>query len=660
MANDVTLTLENAYIGSAYSPIVEVTDVTEGHEVSITSADPESAGHVVTHSFVVKDGGNAEDYQELSRMVREATEELDDALEALPATVKGDVDQWLDDHPEATTTVQDNSLPDAKLIQTGGILSLVHDARMASFGLVSGYWNAGRNIAVPTETGDEVTTTFIPVKPGMRIKLNLRYPSQQNGWLIRMYLAADGSKTGSRTVMLNEKVTEWESELEVPSDSLARYVSFSYRRFVSGTLTVSYLDEIPYELTNMLDRSLGILMPDIAITETSGVIQSDGTIADSESPNYEVYTSEIPVASDTSLFVRVRAVGSDLALWVACAVYDALDVMIGYHVINGSTSNYKGSDWVTSITVTEVGARSVRICYATYGDANHGITVKYANPYPMLLDLYDIAKSDVRQKSYDYKNSPVKSVNHRGYNTVAPENTLPAFRLSKVQGFDIVETDIRLTSDGVPVLLHDEKINRTARNPDGTEISSQLKIMNLTFEQARSYDYGIWKGDEYAGTQIPTLEEGLTLCRNINLHMYLELESSSITTRAQVEQLIEIVRSCGMQDKVTWISFSNELLSYVVDVDPFARVGQLKNESTVATMDQIAALRTGMNEVFLNCYRPLVNDTLVQECMERKIPLEMWTANNPSQITSMPTYVTGFTSDQYIAEKVLYDANIEG
>lgn len=115
MANDVTLRLENAYIGSAYSPIVEVTDVTEGHEVSITSADPESAGHVVTHSFVVKDGGNAEDYQELSRMVREATEELDDALEALPATVKGDVDQWLDDHPEATTTVMDGAVTTAKL-----------------------------------------------------------------------------------------------------------------------------------------------------------------------------------------------------------------------------------------------------------------------------------------------------------------------------------------------------------------------------------------------------------------------------------------------------------------------------------------------------------------------------------------------------------------
>ena len=45
----------------------------------------------------------------------------------------------------------------------------------------------------------------------------------------------------------------------------------------------------------------------------------------------------------------------------------------------------------------------------------------------------------------------VTAVNHRGYNTVAPENTLPAFKLSKINGFNIVETDVQFTSDGVAV-----------------------------------------------------------------------------------------------------------------------------------------------------------------------------------------------------------------
>lgn len=115
MPNDVTIDLGNAYIGSAYSPIIEVTEVESGHEVAITSADPESAGHTVTQSFTVKDGGNAEDYQHLSEEVAKAVDDLNETLDGIPTLVSGDVEQWLDDHPEATTTVEDGAVSTAKL-----------------------------------------------------------------------------------------------------------------------------------------------------------------------------------------------------------------------------------------------------------------------------------------------------------------------------------------------------------------------------------------------------------------------------------------------------------------------------------------------------------------------------------------------------------------
>ena len=57
----------------------------------------------------------------------------------------------------------------------------------------------------------------------------------------------------------------------------------------------------------------------------------------------------------------------------------------------------------------------------------------------------------------------MRSINHRGYNKIAPENTIPAYALSKENGYKYVETDVRFTSDGIPVLLHDVSINRTAR-----------------------------------------------------------------------------------------------------------------------------------------------------------------------------------------------------
>ena len=72
--------------------------------------------------------------------------------------------------------------------------------------------------------------------------------------------------------------------------------------------------------------------------------------------------------------------------------------------------------------------------------------------------------------------SYVKGINHRGYATVAPENTLPAYQLSAKKGFRYVETDVLFTSDNVPVLLHDITIDRTS---NGTGNSAYIRISRL-------------------------------------------------------------------------------------------------------------------------------------------------------------------------------------
>ena len=88
----------------------------------------------------------------------------------------------------------------------------------------------------------------------------------------------------------------------------------------------------------------------------------------------------------------------------------------------------------------------------------------------------------------------IKKVAHRGFSTIAPENTLPAYLLAKSKGFDYVECDISFTSDGVPVLLHDETITRTS---NGTGA-----ISSMTLATAKTFDFGLWKNASYAGTRI--------------------------------------------------------------------------------------------------------------------------------------------------------------
>lgn len=244
----------------------------------------------------------------------------------------------------------------------------------------------------------------------------------------------------------------------------------------------------------------------------------------------------------------------------------------------------------------------------------------------------------------------ILGINHRGYSSVAPENTLPAYKLSKTNGFNYVEADVSFTSDGVAVLLHDSTIDRTS---DGTG-----SISSMTYEEVSQYDFGSWKSTDYAGTKIPTFEDFIKLCKNIGLHPYIELKSNGSYTETQIQNLIDIVQECGMKGKVTYISFSSAFLVYVKNYDSTARLGFLASSTNANTINTVKSLMTGENEVFLDISIGVLGDSGIETCIANDIPLEVWTVNSESVIKSLHPYITGVTSDNLVAGKVLYDANI--
>ena len=254
----------------------------------------------------------------------------------------------------------------------------------------------------------------------------------------------------------------------------------------------------------------------------------------------------------------------------------------------------------------------------------------------------------------------MRSINHRGLNQKAPENTLPAYKLSKTYGFDFVECDVRWTSDNVPVLIHDESINRTARNADGTEISGVVNIADITYAEASTYDFGAYKSKDFAGTKIPTFEEFIALCRNIQLHPYVEIYG--VITAEQAEILMGIVRKYGMTECVTWISFTHDSLLRIIENNRRSRVGYNVMASQTAVdniMKLTARLRTDANEAFLNLAStsPLIVE-YADKAFEMGIPMEVWCPNTVDEILALPVYVSGVTSDVVIASQAIYNANI--
>lgn len=141
---------------------------------------------------------------------------------------------------------------------------------------------------------------------------------------------------------------------------------------------------------------------------------------------------------------------------------------------------------------------------------------------------------------------PFGIVCHRGANSIAPENTLPALECALAAGFYFIELDLHITADGEIVVIHDPMLDRTT---DG-----KGPVTERTLADLRALDAGAWFDPFFAGTRIPTLEDVLVLLQRYGGRAYLELKS------APPAPVLERIKRAGLIDRVFFWSFNREFL----------------------------------------------------------------------------------------------------
>ena len=145
---------------------------------------------------------------------------------------------------------------------------------------------------------------------------------------------------------------------------------------------------------------------------------------------------------------------------------------------------------------------------------------------------------------------------HRGDSYNCFENTMEAFRAAYDAGADMIETDIRLTADDVPVLFHDAGALRVA--------TVDKKIQELSLEQVRQLNVG----NELRPAQVPTLEEFLAWAAPLDIWLNLELKEYYVPgneekCRLCVDKTVALVEKYGLQDRVVMNSFDAWPLEYI-------------------------------------------------------------------------------------------------
>ena len=110
-------------------------------------------------------------------------------------------------------------------------------------------------------------------------------------------------------------------------------------------------------------------------------------------------------------------------------------------------------------------------------------------------------------------------IGHRGASAVAPENTMAAFREAIRVGADGIEFDVRLASDGVPVVIHDSTLRRTG--------GLNKHVAELSSHEMSQIDVGSWFTPTFANEMVPSLRELFTLFEPNNAILYLEMKCDS-------------------------------------------------------------------------------------------------------------------------------------
>lgn len=119
---------------------------------------------------------------------------------------------------------------------------------------------------------------------------------------------------------------------------------------------------------------------------------------------------------------------------------------------------------------------------------------------------------------------PRQFIAHRGVHlrsTLAGENSLEAIRYARRAGFSAIEMDVRLTADGRLVVMHDETLNRTCLNADGSKLEKAVPVALVPFAELRT-KYVLKADAQHDRVPIPTLKEYLQECNRQGLLPFIE------------------------------------------------------------------------------------------------------------------------------------------
>lgn len=210
-------------------------------------------------------------------------------------------------------------------------------------------------------------------------------------------------------------------------------------------------------------------------------------------------------------------------------------------------------------------------------------------------------------------------IGHRGACGYAPENTLESIRTAADMGVEWVEFDVKLTKDDVPILFHDDTLDRTTNGAGN--------VADTYYDDIQALEAGSWYADSFTGIKIPTLEEAIEVLVEFDLGANVEIKPCPGREKETTEIALDILSQYwDDHDRLLISSFQHVALETAMDMAQDWHRGLLLPDEWPENWVELADY---LDVSTINVNGNTVTREQVEAIMDQDKPILAYTINDP-------------------------------
>jgi len=228
-----------------------------------------------------------------------------------------------------------------------------------------------------------------------------------------------------------------------------------------------------------------------------------------------------------------------------------------------------------------------------------------------------------------------KLIGHRGVKNLRPENTLESIKKALELGLECVEIDVKVSKDNIPLLLHDDTLDRTT-NGSGL-------VCDFTFDQINYLDAGYYFYNSKTNIKVPSLRNVLDFIKRKKKYLNIELKPNKNYEELNVKNILKEINRISY-DKIYFSSFDLASCIILKETSPSFQCGFLNDDFTTFNIDETIDICKKYNFFCCGINLNFFSDSIVNQFEENDIQVTVYADNNISKAQAQNLWSNKVTS----------------